>query len=856
MDSRWKKIEHIFLKALELGEEKRPEFIRSECAGDHAMEAEVWSLLKAHHSESILDQPIDSYRKSVLFEASNESLKGEQVGKYQIIEEIGHGGMGSVYLAERADGEFERKVALKFLRNRFAAPDQIARFKRERSILAALNHEHIAKLLDAGVTRYGQPWFVMELIEGKPITEYCDENKLPLRDRVQLFIDVCNAVHYAHQKLVIHRDLKPANILVSNDGTVKLLDFGIAKITDQSEIPADNLQTKEGLLPLTPVYASPEQAGAGTITTSSDIYQLGVILYELLSGFRPYDLTTSSPAEIEKTICELEPADLSAHFSGTSLIDVAKRATLESVCKNRSADLKRLKRELQSDVRTIVQKAIRKEQPRRYGSAGQLAEDLQRYLHGKPVQAHPDSKIYRFRKLLNRHPVESFSSALLIVMVAGYLFTVSWHSAQIKAALERAETETAKSEQVVDFLMGMFEASDPFESLGGTVTAGALLDRGLRHTETLDDQPEVQAQMLDVIGRVWYSLGEYEKAYPPLERALLLRENDNYTEKYVLADNYYNLASAKHHLGDYRESNELYQKALQIYQNLPDYQSAEYAASLYVMAGVKTVQGQYEAAISMHNRALQMRVQMWGEIHPDVAAGYMGLGQAYHLKGDQDRAISLLEKAGTILHEIHDTAHPAFANLYELKGRVLQESDEEDRAEAHFLQALQIRESALGTDHIETGISRKSLADFYSDEGRFEAARQLYLELLSEVDDSSPLKRPVVEALAKLYMNNSAPELAEPLHRKTIEMLRSSLGTHHPRLLRAQLNHSVSLIELGNFEEAEVILTTTLERASELNSGSYPELKGQVLSKLIVLYEKRGLYPQAEYYSKLLKGQE
>ncbi len=853
MDNRWKKAEQIFIQAIELEEEKRLDFIRSQCEGDEALAREVLSLVKAHASESILDRTLDSYRKSVVYEASSESLKGEKVGKYRVIGEVGHGGMGSVYLAERDDGEFERKVALKFLKNRFAAPDQIARFKRERTILAALSHEHIAQLLDAGVTRFGQPWFVMELINGMPITEYCDEKRLTLQERIELFLDVCHAVQYAHQKLVIHRDLKPANILVSSEGSVKLLDFGIAKITDESEIPDNNIHTREGLLPLTPVYASPEQAGGEMITTSSDLYQLGVILYELLSGFRPYELTGSSPSEIERTICERAPADPASHFTGAILGQDSRKEAVEQVCRNRGTELTKLRRDLKGDLNAILLKAIRKEPARRYGSAGQMAEDLQRYLHGKPVQAHADSGLYRFKKFLKRHPAESASAAITLLVLIVYLFSLTWHSAQTRAALERAETEAAKSEQVVEFLMGMFEAGDPFEGDGGAVTAAAILERGLLQAESLDDQPEVQAQMYDVIGRVWYSLGEYQHAYPALEKARLLREGSANSELHTLADTYYNLASAMHHLGKFRESNEFYQKALRIYKNLPDYQSAEYAGSLFAIADMSAVQGHHERSASMHQQALQMRIDLWGEVHSEVIASYLGLGRAYYLSGNHTAAFEKIELADSVMGQMYSNDHPAYADLYELSGRIYQALGEAEPALDHYLKALQIRESVLGDDHIDTGISRKNLADFYFSEGNVDSAEELYSNLLSTLDEESPLYRPVTQALANLYVKTGSLERAEPLYRKTVLLLQDHLNDHHPRLLHARIEYGSVLVQLSQFEQAESIFTETLKRLADQGPGAPLDLKNRVLSELVDLYEKRGLYQQADEYAELLE---
>ena len=306
--SRWKQIKAIFNEALELQGEKRQRFIAGSCGENEELRSEVESLIRAHETTGMLDQPLDSIRLTAVYSARTERLKGARIGNYRIIEEVGHGGMGAVYLAERDDGQFEQQVALKLLHSPFASNDELDRFRSERQILATLNHENIARLFDGGITEDGQPYYVMEYVDGLPLDTYCDKHKLNIKERLRLFQDVISAVQFAHRKLVVHRDLKPSNILITKEGKVKLLDFGIAKfIGVKGSFKSEVQLTRPGLLPITPSYASPEQVRGETITTASDIYQLGMVLYKLLCGFLPYDVSGRSPAELENVICEKQP---------------------------------------------------------------------------------------------------------------------------------------------------------------------------------------------------------------------------------------------------------------------------------------------------------------------------------------------------------------------------------------------------------------------------------------------------------------------------------------------------------------------------------------------------------------------
>ncbi len=851
----WNRAKQIFSKALELEGGEREEFVRQKCSGNPGLFEEIMSLLKAHQTQGPLDKPLKNIKSAISSPQPSAQLQGKKIGPYRILKQIASGGMGSVFLAERDDEQFRHQVALKLLPGGFSSENQTLRFLSERQILASLNHRNIAKLLDGGITELGQPWFAMEYIDGKPIDSYCDENKLSVAERLELFQDVCGAVQYAHQQLVVHRDLKPSNILVTQSGDVKLLDFGIAKIMNPDEHPADLPLTKTGLLPLTPAYASPEQVRGKTITTASDIYQLGIILYELLSGSRPYELTGQSPSEIERIICEENPTRPSTAVINKS--DLRKQIQAEAQKQSAIRDTKpdQLKKLLKGDLDTIILKAIRKEPERRYKSAEKLASDISNYLSGRPVLAHPDSYFYRGRKFLSRHKAGVASAAVILILLIGYAITITWQSQQTQAALLQVQEEAEKSEQITNFLMGMFQASNPAEALGDTVTARILLERGVRQAEQLQEQPAVQAQMFDVVGRVYRELGEYEQAYEILSLALQIREQISDENSPSLADTYYALGTVLHHRGDYRESHEFFEQAIEVYQQHSDYQSEEFAGSLFTIAEMRNIRREHDEAEKMHQQALEMRLDLLDPEHPDVGYSYQALGYTLHLQGKSEEAEAYLQIALGIFEEAYPDVHPSLAELKTNLARVQFAKGNSDHAESNFRQAISINEKVYGSEHTQTGISKKALADFHRAKGDIDAAERGYLELLEimarQNGNASPLRRPVKQALARLYMENEMYEEAVPWLRDTLQMLTSVLVEDHPRVLSARRDLGTALLSLRQFDEAEKLLTENLAIVEHSDASQHIQEKKETLQALITLHEHQGQDERVEEYANL-----
>lgn len=518
---RWLEVDRIFTEALELPLERRDGLLRERCAGDPALLEEVTALLRDARDPTFLDNDgardlvrglLDGAAQDV--EANGTSvdpLIGTELDAFRIVRRIGQGGMGSVYLAERVEG-FVHQVAIKTLRRGIDTEDVIRRFLAERQILAELDHPNIARLFGGGSTPDGRPYFIMEFVRGTSITEFADERRLGVRERVVLLKTVASALQHAHQHLVVHRDLKPSNVLVNHEGVVKLLDFGIARLVGPE--PHHGGRTTTGYRALTPAFAAPEQVARQPITTATDIYQLGVLMYELLSGVRPYD-DSASQTELERLILDADPEGLPKALDRTSADAPDKRG---------ATDRKALARALSGDLETIVAKSLAKEPARRYASADRFANDLDRHLEGRPIRARPATLAYRMDRVIrrNRWIVPAAASAILLVGI--YLQTWLGHRRELA-------DEAARAEAVTTFLADVFTSANPWEGGGRAgITVAEVLDGAARRVDSeFDDRPELQARLFDVIGASYHSLSRFEAAEAVQQRAVALRsrpEND------------------------------------------------------------------------------------------------------------------------------------------------------------------------------------------------------------------------------------------------------------------------------------------------------------------------------------------
>jgi serine/threonine protein kinase len=499
----WQRVREILDQAIATDVSERSLYLDQACNGDSELRSEVESLLRSHDDAGsvFLKNPAADLKAAVATAAAPAHGRiGRRIGAYEIVEEIGHGGMGEVYRAVRADGQFTQQVAIKLVRAGMDAPTILERFRNERQILASLDNPNIARLYDGGTTPDGIPYLVMELIEGTPIDEYCAKSRLEIPARLSLFLQICSAVQYAHQRLVIHRDIKPGNILVTAQGVPKLLDFGIAKILDRAAGTETTL-----LRPMTPEYASPEQIRGESITTASDVYSLGVVFYRLLTGRSPYPEKTRSPLEFAKAICELEPERPSTVFvKALRVADDTSAATLRTAAKS----VKR-RRALAGDLDNIVLKALRKESDRRYASAEQMAEDIRRHLAGLTVTATPDSVTYRAGKFVRRHTLAMTATGLILVAIAGGV-AATLREARIAAANQRrAEKRFDDVRRLANSLM--FEIDDSIQDLPGATGARRLLiARSLEYLDSLSHESGGDLSLERELAAAYARLGDLQ----------------------------------------------------------------------------------------------------------------------------------------------------------------------------------------------------------------------------------------------------------------------------------------------------------------------------------------------------------
>ncbi len=569
MDStRWERIQTLFHEVADLPEPEQRDFLKAACGGDDVLVADVLALVEEDaRGASLLDRDLAHVAHDVLDEAIPAALPFREFGPYRIKEALGEGGMGVVYLAERID--LGSLVAIKLLRDAWLSPARRERFASEQRTLAQLNHPSIARLYDADTLDDGTPWFVMEYVEGVPLTEYCAEHACSIEERLQLFRAVCEAVQYAHQHAVIHRDLKPSNILVKPDGTVRLLDFGIAKQLESLETSVGNDRTMTGLRLMTPAYAAPEQIRGDRVGIHTDVYSLGVILYELLAGRVPFDLSRLTLSEAEKLIVGQVPEKPSALAKKMAELPGA-RANIPSASKSAWTDL---------DVLCLT--AMHKDTQRRYPSVEALIRDIDHYLKGEPLEARPDSVSYRLGKFVRRNRRAVSAAAFVFTIVVGLVvfFTVRLAKAR-NAALE----EAARTQRIQRFMMNLFQGGDESAGPSDSMRVVTLLDRGVQEAQTLNNDPKVQAELYQTLGTIYQQLGQFDQASSLLQSALVRR------------------------------------------QAVFGQDSAEVAESLETLGELRSDQARYDEAEPLIRQALDMSKRHLPPTHP-------GVGKAYLLPG-------------------------------------------------------------------------------------------------------------------------------------------------------------------------------------------------------------------------------
>lgn len=754
----WSRISSILDRVLDEEPSGREAAVVAACGEDEALCARLLEIVRLVGGDAFLDADALSFAAP----AWQEDLGGEplapgrRIGAYRILKRLAVGGMSLVYLVERSDDQFHRTCVLKVLDDTGLDPGAaMRRFQAERRILAALDHPNIAAVYDGGTTEDGRPYLILEYVDGEPITAYCARLGLPLAARLALFRTVCRAVEHAHRRFVVHRDLKPGNIFVRADGAVKLLDFGIAKLLDPTG-PDELPLTRTGLRLLTPEYAAPEQVREGAITTATDVYSLGVLLYELATGHRPYDLANRSPAAVEQVICDDDPPRPSARA-----IEPGPGAPGDGG----------LARRLRGDLDTIVMTALAKEPGRRYGSPGALADDLERHTEGLPVSARSASLGYRMRRSVRRHRVAAAAALAAVLSVAAF---GTFHVVQITEERNAARREAERAGQIASFLQDLFEVSDPDVSHGETITARDLLDRAApRLREELAGQPDVRADMLMALGEVYHKLSLYpsaralaEEAYgiridafgeesaeaaesldllarcalqegayaavdSLLERVLRLQTTHRGARSPEAARSLYWLGVSSLNQNRYARADSLLRASLGMWRALPPGHELDEALALKDIGNVQTALGNYAAAEPLLREALDTRRRLLGENHSAVYVAMTNLGDNLSMQGRSDEAVPLLREGTDGLERLLGSRHSEVAEALNVLGITLLNAGRYAEAEAPLRRALAIRRDLHGENHPDVARGLNDLGTLHVYREDFAAAVPILREALA-----------------------------------------------------------------------------------------------------------------------------
>jgi len=806
----WGRIKELFGAALERDPGQRAAFLDEACGQNVSLRKEIESLLHAHDTDgALLEHPLDIH--------AFENTQVRSIGPYQLLNKIGEGGMGQVWLAQQT-APLQRKVALKLIRWGMYDESLLHRFQAERQSLAVMDHPAIAKVFDAGATAEGQPYFVMEYVPGVSITDYCDEKNLKIRDRLELFIKVCEGVQHAHQKAIIHRDLKPANILVVEvDGkpVPRIIDFGLAKAINPG-IAEETLHTRVGGFVGTPGYMSPEQCDPAThdVDTRADVYSLGVVLYALLAGSLPFDTKEWKNKPLDEMLRRLREEDPLRPSIKVSTDRDTSSATAEA----RGMEPKQLVSVLRGDLDWITMKALEKDRSRRYASPSELAADIGRYLNNEAVLAVPPSAAYRARKFARRYRwALTTACAFALVLIAAAVISIR-QSIRANREAVRANRETAVAEAVNDFLQNdlLAQASANNQSAltakpDPDLKVRTALDRAAERIEgKFDKQPEVEAGIRETIGQTYMDLGLYPEARTQFERALDLQRRLLGTKDPKTLRIMSRLGRIAWLEGKNPEAEVLLTQILGIQRHVLGSEQSDTLYSMTNLANVYDSEGNYAQAEALDSRILEIRRRVLGPEHPDTLHSVNNLAADYSDESKYAQAEALRSQTLGIQRRVLGPEHPDtllsmqnLANDYNHEGKYAQ-------AEALHSQALDIRRRVLGPEHPDTLLSMQNLANTYYHQGKYAQA--------------------------------------EALHSQTLGIQRRVLGPEHPDTLTSMNNLANAYYHQGKYAQAEALYSQALEIRRRVLGPEHPDTLW-TMSYVALMYQRQGKYASAESYA-------
>ncbi|NBB72611.1 MAG: tetratricopeptide repeat protein [Bacteroidetes bacterium] len=852
-EEAWHRIDELLDQALDRPPAERSAFLDAACAGEPDARAHVEALIAAEEeapdfldrdAAALLTTPLDA-------SASGAGHAGRRVGPYRLIEEIGRGGMSRVYCAERVDGAFEQEVAVKLLPLGLDTPAARQRFRLEQQVLADLQHPHIARLLDGGVTDDDVPYLVMERVDGQPITAYCDAHRLPVRERLKLLAAVGKALQYAHRNLVVHRDLKPDNIFVTEDGTVKLLDFGIAKLMDAGAVSFTAPATQAGVRPMTPAYAAPEQVRGAAISAATDVYQLGVLAYELLTGHRPFASAAGSRFEMERAVLEEPPTVPSTavtRAAGRTGGPASMESTPEQVSAARDTSAERLQRALRGDLDAVVLHALAKDPDARYASAEAFIADMERYLEERPVKARQTTRAYRFRKFIQRHRPGVAAAAAFVVLSIVFVTTLAWQQQQTAQQRDRAQAKAQEAERVTQFMMGLFEASDPEEALGDTMTAQALLQRGVEQAADLGREPNVQARMYDVVGRIYQRRGQYDRAADLLQKGLSQHKALHAAPHADVAQSLRHLAELREAQSNYAAAESLAQASLRTWRAVPGNHPEEVADATNYLANMLLHQDDSTAA-SFYRQALRMYRDLHGPQHTRVALILGNLGLALQEQGLYDQAESVLREALSVHNALNEGPHPDKAIVLRNLGIMLREQGRLHEADTLLERNVEMRRQLHDSPHPQVSVALSQWGDVLADAAKHEAAESAQREALSIVREVYGADHPFFAILSNnlghLLMQQGDIVAADTLLHTSLRIRRAVYGAEHPRVATVLNNLSELHERRGAYRAADSLIRQSLQIRRAHHQGPHPRI-ARALTNLGDLRRRQGRHAAAE----------
>lgn len=813
----WDKVNTIINEALDVDEtDLREQLIRKKC--DSAdMQKEALELMRSiEESESFWDELLQS--NLVLSEkltAEKKSFSGtggaklnfgednnipEKIGPYFIKKTIARGGMGEVYLAERINEDFHKKVALKIIRNEIKSNEQAERFERERMILSSLNHPNIGQLLDGGISDDGRSYFVMEYVDGMPITAYCRQNKCSLQHRLKLFRQLCEAVQYAHSNFIVHRDLKPDNLFVTPQRNIKVLDFGIAKMLNDDVTPSHLENTSTGRQIVTYKYAAPEQLTSDPITTATDVYSLGILLFELLTGMHPFRFNNKTFPEIEHTIRKELPQ---------------RPSHVQSDSKNHS----------DPELDSILLKALNKNPADRYQSAQHMLDDIIRYQENKPVLAKDGKALYRSAKFLKRHSVPFLSATA--IFLSGILF-LFFYTSKITSEREIAQWQAQKAEQATTILIDLFEANQPGQTEAGNFSVQSLLELGETKADNLEAFPELKGTMYSVIGQIYRNIGAFDKADYLLNNAMLIFQNhygETHVETINTMDNYGLLLISK---GEFDRADSLLTHTLNVRRQHITNNPVALAQSQSYLALANRRKGNLDEAENLYRQSYELRSDHLGDDHPLTLESLSSLAVTLHNKGLYQQAESLYRDLVEKRRRVLGAHHPDYATNLSSLGALLMNIGEYEESESVLKEALKIRSSQLGENHPDVAITLNNLGMLNKDMDKLKESEDFFTKALAirqETLGNDHVNTAISNfCMADLMLKKNSPDLALTYLQEAREVFKKQLPEDHSFVVRSDLRMGSIYAEMNRTAEADSIMKPAYNKLKTIHGSSSLEM--------------------------------